>query len=112
MGCRGGLYLPADRPGDDLPLAVHMQLPVNILDMLTDSLQRDAQAVGLSVRLLLGVPEASLRREYRGRIWRLAKSRWSPAVILGYVILCAIHYHAHTMARQIAGGKTRIYNSG
>ena len=34
-----------------------------------------AQAVGLFVRLMLGVPEASLRREYRGRIWRLAKSR-------------------------------------
>jgi radical SAM superfamily enzyme YgiQ (UPF0313 family) len=71
-----------------------------------------AQAVGLAVRLLLGVPDASLRREYRGRIWRLAKSRRSPAVILAYVILCAVHYHAHTMARQIAGGKTRIYNSG
>jgi len=70
-----------------------------------------AQAAGLFARLMTGVPEAALRREYRRRVWGLLKSRRSPAVVLGYVILCAVHYHAHTMARQIAGGKTRVYNS-
>ena len=70
-----------------------------------------AQAAGLFARLMSGVPEAALRREYRGRVWGLMKARRSPPVVLGYVILCAVHYHAYTMARQIAAGTTRVYNS-
>ena len=71
-----------------------------------------AQAVGLFARLWWGVPEAALRTEYRRRVLRLVKERARSApVALAYVILCAVHYHAYTMARRIAGGKTRIYNS-
>ena len=71
-----------------------------------------AQAVGLSARLMLGVPEAVATPRVPRADLATAKSRRSPSVILGYVIHCAVHYHAYTMARQIAAGKTRIYNSG
>ena len=70
-----------------------------------------AQAAGLFARLMRGVPEASLRKEYRERVWGLLKARRDPAVILGYVIQCAVHYHAYTMARQIAAGQMRVYNT-
>ncbi len=70
-----------------------------------------AQAAGLFARLMSGVPDPILRREYRRRVWNLVKIRRDPAVVLGYVILCAVHYHAYTMARQIALGTTRVYNS-
>lgn len=69
------------------------------------------QALGLFARLMRGVPDPALRREYRRRVWGLVKVRRDPAVVLGYVILCAVHYHAHTMARGIALGTTRVYNS-
>ena len=66
-----------------------------------------AQAVGLFVRLMNGVPEAHLRREYRRRLWRFLKVRQNPATLLFYVIHMAKHYHAHTMAKQMSGG-TRV----
>jgi len=70
-----------------------------------------AQAAGLFARLMTHVPEAYLRREYRRRMWGLLKARRNPKMILGYVLQTAVHYHAHTMAKQIAAGKSRIYNS-
>ena len=70
-----------------------------------------AQAVGLFARLMSGVPERSLRREYRKRLWRFLKVSRNPALLLFYIIHMAIHYHAHTMAKQMASGRTPVYNS-
>ena len=70
-----------------------------------------AQAVGLFARLMTMIPEESLRKEYRKRVWRLLKARRNPLIVLGYLIQCSFHYHAYTMARQISAGKSRIYNS-
>ncbi len=70
-----------------------------------------AQSAGLFYRLMTMVPEKSLRQEYRKRIARLLKHRRDPLIVLGYLIQCSFHYHAHTMARQISAGKSRIYNS-
>jgi hypothetical protein len=70
-----------------------------------------AQAVGLYVRMMRGVPEAALRREYRRRVWNLVRSRPDPGLALFYVIKCAMHYHAHYMARQMASGRSPIFNS-
>jgi radical SAM superfamily enzyme YgiQ (UPF0313 family) len=69
------------------------------------------QAIGLFLRLMKGVPEAHLRREYRKRLWRFLKIRRNPALLLFYVIHIAQHYHAYTMATQMSSGRTRVYNS-
>ena len=69
-----------------------------------------AQAIGLFVRLMNGVPEASIRREYRKRLWRYLKVRQDP-VVLGYVFHMAMHYHAHTLASQMVSKETAIMNS-
>jgi radical SAM superfamily enzyme YgiQ (UPF0313 family) len=69
------------------------------------------QAIGLGARLLSGVPEAHLRREYRKRLWRLLKVRQNPGILLIYVLKLAMHYHAHTMAKQMSSGRHRIVNS-
>jgi radical SAM superfamily enzyme YgiQ (UPF0313 family) len=70
-----------------------------------------AQSIGLFLRLMTGVPEAHLRREYRKRLWRFLKVRRNPAHLLFYVIHMAQHYHAYTMATQMSSGRTRVYNS-
>ena len=70
-----------------------------------------AQATGLFLRLMQGVPEAYLRQEYRKRLWRFLKVRRDPGTILLYTIEMAIHYHAHTMAKQMSAGGARIVNS-
>jgi hypothetical protein len=69
------------------------------------------QAVGLLARLAWCVPEPSLRREYVRRVWRLLKVRRDPAVLWIYVTKCALHYHAHTMARRMVEGRAPLVNS-
>jgi radical SAM superfamily enzyme YgiQ (UPF0313 family) len=70
-----------------------------------------AQAIGLFARMMRDIPEVYLRREYRKRLWRFLKHRRNPGSILIYVLHMAQHYHAHTMAKQMASGRTRVYNS-
>jgi len=57
------------------------------------------------------IPDATLRREYRRRLWRLIKARREPEVIFIYAIRCAMHYHFHTWIRHMAGGEGPIVNS-
>ncbi|WP_406695962.1 radical SAM protein [Singulisphaera sp. Ch08] len=69
------------------------------------------QAIGLLTRLVIVVPEPALRREYLRRVWRLLKVRRDPEVLWIYVLKCAMHYHAHTMARQMTEGVSPVVNS-
>ncbi len=63
----------------------------------------------LYIRLMKGIPEKSLRREYRKRMWRFLKAR--PDLPVMFLIKCAMHYHQHTMASQMVSGASPIYNS-
>ncbi len=67
-------------------------------------------SVVLYTRLMRGIPEVSLRQEYRRRVWRLVKARPDPNLVVLYLIKCAMHYHQYTMARQMAGGN-RVVNT-
>jgi hypothetical protein len=69
------------------------------------------QSIGLFARMMRDIPEAYLRREYRQRLWRFLKHTRNPGSILIYVLHLAQHYHAHTMARQMASGPKTVYNS-
>ncbi len=62
-------------------------------------------------RLMRGIPEGHLRREYRRRLWRAWRTRPNPSILLAYTLKCALHYHQHTMARGMASGHTPVYNS-
>jgi radical SAM superfamily enzyme YgiQ (UPF0313 family) len=68
-------------------------------------------SVVLFLRLMRGIPEAELRREYRKRLWRLLKARPDPNLMVLYLIKCAMHYHQHTMAKQMAVGLSPVYNT-
>jgi radical SAM superfamily enzyme YgiQ (UPF0313 family) len=69
------------------------------------------QSLGLFYRLMTGVPEAELRREYRRRFWRLVRRRPDPGVWLMYLVKVSFHYHAQTMATRMVSGRSRIVNS-
>jgi hypothetical protein len=69
------------------------------------------QAAALFWRLMRGVPERSLRAEYRQRMLKFLKHRQNPGLVLLHALKTAMHYHAHTMARQQAAGERRIVNS-
>ncbi len=70
-----------------------------------------AQALGLLARLSWKVEDPVLRREYLRRIWRIFRARPDPSILWVSVVKCALHYHAHTMARQMTVGQTRVVNT-
>jgi radical SAM superfamily enzyme YgiQ (UPF0313 family) len=69
------------------------------------------QALGLLARLTWKVQDANLRREYHRRIWRLFRARRDPSILWLIVVKCALHYHAHRMARGMAVGQTPVFNT-
>jgi radical SAM superfamily enzyme YgiQ (UPF0313 family) len=69
-----------------------------------------ARAAVLFVRLMRGVPDPALRREYRRRVMGLLRERRESAVLFGYVLKCAMHFHHHKMADQMTSGVSRVVN--
>ena len=69
------------------------------------------EALGLLARIARHVPDPALRREYLRRVGRLARSRHDPGVLWIYVVKCAMHYHAHTMARRMVEGRAPLVNT-
>ena len=69
------------------------------------------QSIGLYVRLMTGIPERKLRKEYHKRVMNLVRKRWDPGLWLYYLIKVAFHYHANTLATNMATGKSAIVNS-
>jgi hypothetical protein len=67
-----------------------------------------AHAAGLFARMMTGIPDPALRREYRRRIGRLIRARRDPGTLLTYTFNCAMHYHAYTMARKMARDQAAI----
>jgi radical SAM superfamily enzyme YgiQ (UPF0313 family) len=65
-------------------------------------------AAGLFTRMMTGIPEPELRREYRRRIGRLIWARPDPGTLLTYIFKCAMHYHAYTMARRMASDRQAV----
>jgi radical SAM superfamily enzyme YgiQ (UPF0313 family) len=71
---------------------------------------RLARALGLFHRLMRGVRDEGLRREYRRRLWRLVSRRPDPAVLFIFALKCAAHYHHHAIAVGMAQGRTPVVN--
>ncbi|MDB5405673.1 MAG: hypothetical protein JWL84_585, partial [Rhodospirillales bacterium] len=69
------------------------------------------EALVIFVRLMRLVPDSSLRREYRLRLWRVVRRRREPLVLQTYAIKCAMHLHVHTLVRQMLGSGGGITNS-
>lgn len=64
-----------------------------------------ARGLGLALRLLLWVPDAGLRREYRKRAIRLLRCRHEPDTLFTFLISCAIQFHVHTLVRSMVSGE-------
>ena len=69
------------------------------------------RAVGLFARLMRGVPDRALRREYRRRVAHLLRARPDPNLLFLYTVKCAMHYHHYVMAREMAEHRTAVVNS-
>ncbi len=73
-------------------------------------LQLVAQAAGVALRLMLRVPERSLRRVYCRRLWQVLRRRGDPIILRIYAVKCAMHYHVHRLVqRQQSGTLVNTY---
>ncbi|HLZ66788.1 MAG TPA: radical SAM protein [Aliidongia sp.] len=69
------------------------------------------QAAAILARLLWGVGEADLRREYRRRLMALLRVRREPEMLLVYAMKCAIHAHVHALTQAMGRGETMMSNT-
>jgi radical SAM superfamily enzyme YgiQ (UPF0313 family) len=59
------------------------------------------EAVYLFVQLMRRVPDATLRRHYRGRLWNVLKNRPNIRLLRFYCLACAMHFHYDRLIRQM-----------
>jgi radical SAM superfamily enzyme YgiQ (UPF0313 family) len=69
------------------------------------------QSLGLYVRLITGVPDRTLRQEYRKRFRALLKVHKRPGLVLGYLIHLAMHYHVSKLAQNMVSRESQLVNS-
>jgi radical SAM superfamily enzyme YgiQ (UPF0313 family) len=69
-------------------------------------------AIVLFLRLMWKVPEPELRRIYRRRMTTMLRHRPDPSVLFICVVKCAMHYHQHTMSREISEGVVPSRHTG
>jgi hypothetical protein len=72
---------------------------------------RLVQAIGFYFHLLHAIPEKHLRQEYKRRFWRFLKVQRKPGLALFYLFHIAMHYHAHSLSRNMTSKRTAIVNS-
>jgi hypothetical protein len=68
------------------------------------------RAAFVFAQLMRNVPDPALRREYRRRVLRMVRARRDPAVLFGYVLKCAMHYHHCRMGRDMADAASPVVN--
>lgn len=69
------------------------------------------EAFAILARLLLRVPDGSLRGIYREQFWRILRVGRDPFSVRLYAITCAVHYHALQFSRVLAARDRPIVNS-
>jgi radical SAM superfamily enzyme YgiQ (UPF0313 family) len=69
------------------------------------------ETLGILLRLMVRVPDRSLRSAYRRHFWRFLRIRRSPAVLRIYAIKCAIHFHMHELIRVLVARDRPLLNT-
>ena len=59
-------------------------------------------------QLMRNVPDRTLRREYRRRLWHVARTMHPPRVLRLYAIRCALHYHFDRLIAQMLTERARL----
>ncbi len=59
------------------------------------------EAVYLFVQLMRRVPDATLRRHYRARLWNVLKNRPNIRLLRFYCLACAMHFHYDRLIGQM-----------
>jgi len=69
------------------------------------------ESLGLFIRLMTIVPDASLRRFYCERLWSFLRERPEPAALHVYALKCATHWHMHQFVRVLMNRARPLVNT-
>jgi radical SAM superfamily enzyme YgiQ (UPF0313 family) len=69
------------------------------------------EAIGLLARMMVHVPDRTLRRIYRERMWTFLRARRNPAAVRVYAIKCAVHYHMHRLVQALGATDRPLVNT-
>jgi hypothetical protein len=69
------------------------------------------ESLGLFLRVLVKVPDPSLRRIYRQRFWSFFRARPEPSLLRIYALKCAIHWHMHKFIRRLTTPEKPLVNT-
>jgi radical SAM superfamily enzyme YgiQ (UPF0313 family) len=58
--------------------------------------------------LMREVPDASLRRDYRGRLWKVIKRRPRLQLVRFYAVKCALHFHFDRLIAQMIADRAQL----
>ena len=70
------------------------------------------ETLAMFVHLMLRVPDAALRRDYRRRLWNALKRRPRLTVLRAYCIKCALHYHYERLTAEMRHEQAALGSDG
>jgi radical SAM superfamily enzyme YgiQ (UPF0313 family) len=77
---------------------------------LKGKVREAARAAFVFVQLMRIVPDARLRKAYRQELASVLRRRPGVALVFGCLLKCVMHFHHHTMARDMDEGRTAVVN--
>ncbi len=57
-------------------------------------------------QLMRGIPDAALRRDYRARLWKVARQR--PKLLRVYAVKCALHFHFDRLIATMLAERAKL----
>ena len=66
------------------------------------------ELVFIVTQLMRGVPDHSLRRDYRSRLWKVIKRRPRLDLLRIYAVKCALHFHFDRLIAQMRADRARL----
>ena len=67
-----------------------------------------AEVLFIYTRLMRGVPDESLRRDYRLRLWTVVKRRPRLHLLRVYAIKCALHFHFDRLITRMLAERAQL----
>ena len=67
-----------------------------------------AEIAYISTRMMQDIPDPAMRREYRRRLWNVARRRPSLRLLRSYAVGCAFHWHFTCLIDQMAKERDQL----
>ena len=91
-----------------LPTARARYLRRHPWSWLKSELRSAIEVTAVFILLMRGIPDATLRRDYRRRLWNVLRRRPRIALLRVYVIKCALHFHFDRLIAQMHAERAKL----